>query len=79
VLPDTHRAAFLLNSADGACVEDRARRLGLQFEPATSRLRYALQKLRCCMGQYLDVLEQPIGRPAAAGTNAAARGAEVSE
>ena len=58
-LPPAQRAAFLLHHEDGASVEDLARRLGLQFETAKSRLRYALQKLRGCMHQYLDVLEQP--------------------
>ena len=58
-LPDAQRAAFLLHHEDGASVEDLAQRLGLQFETAKSRLRYALQKLRGCMRQYLDVLEQP--------------------
>jgi RNA polymerase sigma factor (sigma-70 family) len=58
-LPDAQRAAFLLHHEDGASVEDLALRLGLQFETAKSRLRYALQKLRGCMRRYLDVLEQP--------------------
>jgi RNA polymerase sigma factor (sigma-70 family) len=57
-LPDAQRAAFLLHHEDGASVEDLARRLGLQFETARSRLRYALQKLRGCMRQYLEVMEQ---------------------
>ena len=58
-LPDAQRAAFLLHHEDGASVEDLAQRLGLQFETAKSRFRYALQKLRGCMRHYLDVLEQP--------------------
>jgi RNA polymerase sigma factor (sigma-70 family) len=57
-LPDTQRAAFLLHHEDGASVEELAQRLGLQFETAKSRLRYALQKLRGCMRQYLEVLER---------------------
>jgi len=57
-LPDAQRAAFLLHYEDGASVEDLAQRLGLQFETARSRLRYALQKLRGCMRQYLQVLER---------------------
>jgi RNA polymerase sigma factor (sigma-70 family) len=57
-LPDAQRAAFLLHHEDGASVEDLARRLGLQFETARSRLRYALQKLRGCMRQYLEVMER---------------------
>jgi RNA polymerase sigma factor (sigma-70 family) len=57
-LPEAQRAAFLLHHEDGASVEDLAQRLGLQFETARSRLRYALQKLRGCMRRYLEVLEQ---------------------
>jgi RNA polymerase sigma factor (sigma-70 family) len=57
-LPDAQRAAFLLHHEDGASVEELAQRLGLQFETAKSRLRYALQKLRGCMRQYLEVLER---------------------
>ncbi|MEP6792592.1 MAG: sigma-70 family RNA polymerase sigma factor [Ramlibacter sp.] len=58
-LPDAQRAAFLLHHEDGASVEELAQRLGLAFETAKSRLRYALQKLRGCMKRYLEVLEQP--------------------
>ena len=58
-LPDAQRAAFLLHHEDGATVEELAQRLGLQFETAKSRLRYALQKLRGCMRRYLEVLEHP--------------------
>lgn len=56
-LPGVQRAAFLLHHEDGASVEDLARSLGLPFETAKSRLRYALQKLRGCMRRYLDVME----------------------
>lgn len=52
-LPDAQRAAFLLHHEDGASVEDLAARLGLGFETAKSRLRYALAKLRGCMQHYL--------------------------
>jgi RNA polymerase sigma factor (sigma-70 family) len=52
-LPQAQRAAFLLHHEDGASVEDLAQRLGLPFETAKSRLRYALQKLRGCMQPYL--------------------------
>jgi RNA polymerase sigma-70 factor (ECF subfamily) len=57
-LPDAQRAAFLLHHEDGATVEDLAERLGLAFETAKSRLRYALQKLRGCMRGYLDAWER---------------------
>lgn len=56
-LPADQRAAFLLHHEDGASVEDLARRLALPFETAKSRLRYALRKLRGCMGAYLAPLE----------------------
>lgn len=56
-LPDAQRAAFLLHHEDGATVEDLAQRLALPFETAKSRLRYALRKLRGCMGRYLEALE----------------------
>lgn len=58
-LPEAQRAAFLLHHEDGASVQDLAQRLGLQFETAKSRLRYALQKLRGCMQRYLEVWEKP--------------------
>lgn len=56
-LPAPQRAAFLLHHEDGASVEDLALRLALPFETAKSRLRYALKKLRGCMGEYLAPLE----------------------
>lgn len=56
-LPAPQRAAFLLHHEDGASVEDLAQRLSLPFETAKSRLRYALKKLRGCMGDYLAPLE----------------------
>lgn len=58
-LPAAQRAAFLLHHEDGASVEDLAQRLGLPFETAKSRLRYALQKLRGCMRPYLDAMGSP--------------------
>jgi len=58
-LPGVQRAAFLLHHEDGASVEDMARVLGLPFETAKSRVRYALKKLRGCMKQYLEVLGSP--------------------
>ena len=52
-LPAAQRAVFLLHHEDGSSVEDLAARLGLGFETAKSRLRYALAKLRGCMQHYL--------------------------
>lgn len=57
-LPPAQRAAFLLHHEDGASVEELARALGLPFETAKSRLRYALSKLRACMQHYLVALEK---------------------
>jgi RNA polymerase sigma factor (sigma-70 family) len=56
-LPPPQRAAFLLHHEDGASVEDLAQQLAVPFETAKSRLRYALKKLRECMGAYLAPLE----------------------
>jgi len=56
-LPAPQRAAFLLHHEDGASVEDLAQVLAVPFETAKSRLRYALKKLRGCMGAYLAPLE----------------------
>ena len=52
-LPAEQRAAFLLHHEDGVGVEELAARLEVPFETAKSRLRYALKKLRGCMGAYL--------------------------
>ena len=38
-------------------MEDLAQRLALPFETAKSRLRYALRKLRDCMGAYLAPIQ----------------------
>ena len=54
-LPEEQRAAFLLHYEDEDSVEGLAHRLGLAFETAKSRLRYALKKLRHCMRHYLVV------------------------
>ncbi|RYF75073.1 MAG: sigma-70 family RNA polymerase sigma factor [Comamonadaceae bacterium] len=56
-LPSDQRAAFLLQHEEGLSVDALAAQLGLGFETAKSRLRYALQKLRPCMARYLVVLE----------------------
>lgn len=56
-LPDAQRAAFLLHHEDGHSIEALARLLGEEFETVKSRLRYAMKKLRLCMGAYLDAWE----------------------
>ena len=53
-LPAAQRAAFLLHHEDGLSLDELARALEVGFETAKSRLRYAMSKLRTCMGAYLD-------------------------
>lgn len=53
-LPLAQRAAFLLHHEDGLTLDEIARSLEVGFETAKSRLRYAMTKLRQCMGAYLD-------------------------
>ncbi len=52
-LPLAQRSAFLLHHDDGLSLLELARLLGLNPETAKSRLRYAMSKLRMCMGAYL--------------------------
>jgi DNA-directed RNA polymerase specialized sigma24 family protein len=44
---------FLMHHDDDCTIDDIARALELGFETAKSRLRYAMAKLRTCMGAYL--------------------------
>jgi RNA polymerase sigma-70 factor (ECF subfamily) len=57
MLPEAQRAVFLLHHEDGLSLADAAARLELGFETAKSRLRYAMSKLRSCMGAYLPAPE----------------------
>lgn len=52
-LPAAQRSVFLLHHEDGLAMDELARALELGFETAKSRLRYAMSKLRTCMGAYL--------------------------
>jgi RNA polymerase sigma-70 factor (ECF subfamily) len=52
-LPLPQKAAFLLHHEDGLAVDEVARALEVGFETAKTRLRYAMAKLRLCMGAYL--------------------------
>ena len=52
-LPAAQRSVFLLHHEDGLALPDLARALEVGFETAKSRLRYAMTKLRACMGAYL--------------------------
>jgi RNA polymerase sigma factor (sigma-70 family) len=56
-LPADQRAAFLLHHEEGLSVADAAQELGIAFEAAKSRLRYALNKLRGCMGGFMASIE----------------------
>lgn len=55
-LPALQRAAFLLHHDDGLSLEEITQVLSAEFETVKSRLRYALSKLRICMGAYMRPL-----------------------
>ena len=55
-LPLPQRSAFLLHHDDGLALDDVARTLEVGFETAKTRLRYAMSKLRTCMGAHLAPL-----------------------
>ena len=52
-LPLPQRSAFLLHHDDGLSLDEMAAALEVGFETAKTRLRYAMSKLRTCMGAYL--------------------------
>jgi RNA polymerase sigma-70 factor (ECF subfamily) len=52
-LPLPQRSAFLLHHDDGLALDEVAQALDVGFETAKTRLRYAMSKLRSCMGAYL--------------------------
>lgn len=52
-LPLAQKTAFLLHHEDGLAVDELAQALQVGFETAKTRLRYAMSKLRTCMGAYL--------------------------
>ncbi len=57
-LPVAQRSAFLLHHDDGLALDEVARALEVGFETAKTRLRYAMSKLRTCMGAYLEPLQR---------------------
>ena len=57
-LPAVQRSAFLLHHEDGLALDELARALEVGFETAKSRLRYAMSKLRTCMGAYLPAAQE---------------------
>jgi RNA polymerase sigma factor (sigma-70 family) len=58
-LPLAQRSAFLLHHEDGLSTPQLAAALGLGFETAKTRLRYAMSRLRACMGAYLPAAVEP--------------------
>jgi RNA polymerase sigma factor (sigma-70 family) len=56
-LPPAQRAVFLLHHEEGLALETMASQLDAGFETVKSRLRYAMAKLRVCMGAYLPASE----------------------
>jgi RNA polymerase sigma-70 factor (ECF subfamily) len=60
-LPLPQRSTFLLHHDDGLPLDDVARALEVGFETAKTRLRYAMSKLRTCMGAYLAPFQGPRG------------------
>jgi len=53
-LPVAQRAVFLLHHEQGETLDTIAAQLDVAFETAKSRLRYAMRRLRLCMGAYLE-------------------------
>lgn len=58
-LPLPQKTAFLMHHDDGLAVDEIARVLEVGFETAKTRLRYAMSKLRTCMGAYLPAEVKP--------------------
>lgn len=58
-LPLPQKTAFLLHHDDGLAVDEMAYALEVGFETAKTRLRYAMAKLRACMGAYLPAEVKP--------------------
>ncbi|WP_295641518.1 sigma-70 family RNA polymerase sigma factor [uncultured Methylibium sp.] len=52
-LPAAQKTVFLMHHEDGLSLAELAAALECGFETAKSRLRYAITKLRTCMGAYL--------------------------
>lgn len=57
-LPLAQRSAFLLHHDDELPLAEVARALEVGFETAKTRLRYAMSKLRTCMGAHLAPLRE---------------------
>ena len=57
-LPLPQRSAFLLHHDDGLALDEVAKALEVGFETAKTRLRYAMSKLRACMGAHLAPFQE---------------------
>ena len=60
-LPAAQRVVFLMHHEDDCSVPELASALQIATEAAKSRLRYAMAKLRACMGAYLDGMQMAAG------------------
>ncbi len=60
-LPHAQRVVFLMHYEDDCSLQDVAMALRLAGEAVKSRLRYAMAKLRTCMGAYLDGIQRTKG------------------
>ena len=56
-LPHAQRVAFLMHHEEGCSLQELATAMQIAAEAAKSRLRYAMTKLRGCMGRYLDGMQ----------------------
>ena len=56
-LPHAQRVVFLMHHEDDCSLQELAAALQIAAEAAKSRLRYAMAKLRGCMGRYLDGMQ----------------------
>jgi RNA polymerase sigma factor (sigma-70 family) len=61
-LPHAQRVVFLMHHEDDCTLQEMAAALHIAAEAAKSRLRYAMAKLRGCMGTYLDGMPLAGGR-----------------
>ena len=56
-LPHAQRVVFLMHHEEDCSLQELAAALQIAAEAAKSRLRYAMAKLRGCMGRYLDGMQ----------------------
>ncbi|MFM9835196.1 MAG: sigma-70 family RNA polymerase sigma factor [Methylophilaceae bacterium] len=62
-LPMQQRAAFLLHHDEHLSLDEMSKVLNAEFETVKSRLRYALSKLKTCMGAYMQPILRVEGQP----------------